>query len=67
MLDESLSNHNHQTYYNPKDKKLLTDRQMMDTLNSKSQTIDLFNETTGFEGKETNTDTDTGSDTETNE
>lgn len=50
----------------PKDKKLLTDRQMMDTLNSKSQTIDLFNETTGFEGKETNTDTDTDSDTETN-
>jgi len=43
----------------PKDKKLLTDRQMMDTLNAKSQTIDLFNETTGFEGKETNTDTDT--------
>ena len=23
VLDESLSNHNHQTYYNPKDKKLL--------------------------------------------
>jgi len=22
VLDESLSNHNHQTYYNPKDKKL---------------------------------------------
>jgi len=21
VLDESLSNHNHQTYYNPKDKK----------------------------------------------
>ncbi len=47
----------------PKDKKLLTDRQMMDTLNAKSQTIDLFNETTGFENKETNTDTETDSDT----
>ena len=23
VMDESLSNHNHQTYYNPKDKKLL--------------------------------------------
>jgi hypothetical protein len=45
----------------PKNKKIMTDRQMMDTLNEKSENTDLFKETTGFEN---NTDTDTDTDTD---
>jgi len=40
--------------YLPKNKQIMTDRQMMDTLNEKSENTDLFKETTGFEDDKNN-------------